>query len=204
MWGRVSALDELLECTSFSAWGIAFIRWWNMSPCPLFHPHQMCSFVMLLGLPHPLTAAASVGSYHLMSEIQQQSSCWSLCLNFPISSASFRCTKGCQLYYFLGRLEGLCKSCPNSWCVVLLTAFLSPHRGIALCAGRACAFVWLSQLTHKYPKIPLFQKAIKLLHKCHIQLSHGNLSRIIGVPKVNVKIQVGLHGFYTDILWLWG
>lgn len=127
-----------------------------------------------------------------MSEIQQQSSCWSLCLNFTISSASFRCTKACQLYYFLGRLEGLCKSRPNSWCVVLLTAFLSPHRGIALCSGRACAFVWLSQLTHKYPKIPLFQKSIKLFHKCHIQLSHGNLSRIIGVPKVNVKIQLKL------------
>lgn len=119
VWGHVSALDEFLECTSFSAWGIAVIRWWSMAPCPFLHPHQMYSSVMLLELPHPLSLLQSQsGTYHLISEIWQPIFCQSLCLNFPISSASYRYTNTCQLYYFLRRLEGLCKSCSNSgWCV---------------------------------------------------------------------------------------
>lgn len=119
MWGHVSALDEFLECTSFSAWGIAITRWWSMTPCPFLHPHQMYSSVMLLELPHPLSLLQpQSSSYHLNSEIWQQSSSWSLCLNFPISSASYRYTNTWQLYYFLRRLEGLCKSYSSFiWCM---------------------------------------------------------------------------------------
>lgn len=88
-WGHVFALDVFLECTSFSTWGTAVIRWWSIVPCPFLHSHQVCSSAVLLGLPHALSLLQPPsGIYPLISEIQQQSSCQSLCLNFPISSAS--------------------------------------------------------------------------------------------------------------------
>lgn len=89
MWGHVSAWDEFLECSSFSAWGIVIIRWWSRVPCPFFHPQQMYSSVMLLELPHPLSELQpQSGIYHLTSEIQQSFPHWFICLNFLISSAS--------------------------------------------------------------------------------------------------------------------
>lgn len=186
MWGHVSALDEFLECTTFSQEALLSLGDETWHHALFFHPHQMYSSVMLLELPYPLSLLQlQSGTYHLLSEIWQQSSHWSLCLNFTISSASYRNTNACQLCYFFRIFEGLLKPTPtpdvchssdfslvfSTRCRCLLWLRMSFCRALS-----SDIFFSLSIL-----KIPLFQKVIKLFHKCHIQLSHGNLSRITGV-----------------------
>ena len=112
MWGHVSAPEEFLECTSFSARDIAITRWWSIVLCPFFLPYQlpyqMYSSAELLELPYVLLLPQSQsGTYHhLMSEIWQQSSCWFLCLCFPVSSASCRSRNMRRLCYFPRRIRG--------------------------------------------------------------------------------------------------